>query len=429
MQLILVELNELNFKYVEKYFTGLKLNTLKKIKENLKDTVSESEYELLEPWIQWHSIHTGCSAKEHGIFRLGDGINSKKKQIFEQLEEFNLKIGSISAMNSVNRLKNPSYFIPDPWTETNSDKNYFNRMITNVLRDTVNNNASGKFKLKNYFYLILIFFKFVRIKKYKFFFKFLINSLFRKWRKALFLDLLIHEIHLNLLKKHNPDFSCVFFNAGAHIQHHYLLNSLANETSLKNPENVIKQQEDPFKEMLIIYDQILGDYIDNHKNVIIATGLTQKIINQPHYYYRLINHEKFLNKLKLNYFKVEPRMSRDFLIKFNNNKDRDIAYEILNKIKLNNKVFFGILDLRNNSIFVTLTYGDEIKKNDFIFFGEEKINAYSETVFVALKNGEHDGSGYLFATGEILEKFNRNDKIKITEIKNKIKSFFIKNSK
>ena len=44
-------------------------------------------------------------------------------------------------------------------------------------------------------------------------------------------------------------------------------------------------------------------------------------------------------------------MSRDFLIKFSNNNDRDAAYEILNKIRLNNK-FFGILSLRNKSIFV-----------------------------------------------------------------------------
>ena len=362
MQLILVELNELNFKYAEKYFDNLKLDTLKKINERIINTISESEHELLEPWIQWHSIHTGYMAKDHGIFRLGDVLNSKKKQIFEELEEENLKIGSISAMNTKNNLKNPSYFIPDPWTETHSDNNYFSRIITDVLKDTVNNNASGKFKFKNYFNLILIFLKFVRIKKYKLFLKILINSFFGKWRKALFLDLLIHEIHTYLLKKHNPNFSCVFFNAGAHIQHHYLLNSLANNTSLKNPENIISQKEDPFKEMLIIYDQILKDYIDNYKNIIIATGLTQKISIQPNYYYRLINHERFLNKINLNFLKVEPRMSRDFLIKFNNNKERDIAYEILNNIKLNKKVFFGILDLRNNSIFVTLTYNNEIKK-------------------------------------------------------------------
>ena len=52
MQSILVELNELNFKYVKKYFKNLKLDTLKKINEKLINTVSETEQELLEPWIQ-----------------------------------------------------------------------------------------------------------------------------------------------------------------------------------------------------------------------------------------------------------------------------------------------------------------------------------------------------------------------------------------
>ena len=34
-------------------------------------------------------------------------------------------------------------------------------------------------------------------------------------------------------------------------------------------------------------------------------------------------------------------MSRDFLIKFNNNEERDIAYETLNNIRLNNKIFLA----------------------------------------------------------------------------------------
>ena len=61
----------------------------------------------MEPWIQWHSIHTGNTAEDHGIFRLGDAVYSKKKQIFEELEQEKLKIGSISAMNTINNLKNP----------------------------------------------------------------------------------------------------------------------------------------------------------------------------------------------------------------------------------------------------------------------------------------------------------------------------------
>ena len=36
--------------------------------------------------------------------------------------------------------------------------------------------------------------------------------------------------------KKSPDFSSVFFNAGAHIQHHYYLNSRYVENLPKNPD-------------------------------------------------------------------------------------------------------------------------------------------------------------------------------------------------
>ena len=75
MQLILIELNELNFKYAKEYFEKLSINSIKEISEKLIVTKSEEKYELLEPWIQWHSIHTGFSAEDHGIFRLGDVIH------------------------------------------------------------------------------------------------------------------------------------------------------------------------------------------------------------------------------------------------------------------------------------------------------------------------------------------------------------------
>ena len=151
MQLILIELNELNFNYAKEYFDNLKLSTIKNINQKLIKTVSEKNYELLEPWIQWHSIHTGCTAEDHGIFRLGDVVKTKKVQIFEELEQNKLKVGSISAMNTINNLKNPSYFIPDPWTDTKSDNSFFSKIITSVLRDSVNNNSSGNLKKKKLF--------------------------------------------------------------------------------------------------------------------------------------------------------------------------------------------------------------------------------------------------------------------------------------
>ena len=426
MQLVLIELNEINFEYAKKYFDVLKIDTIKKISKELINTESENSDELLEPWIQWHSIHTGCSAKDHGVFRLGDTINSKKTQLFEELEADNLKVGSISAMNSINNLKDPSYFIPDPWTKTKSDDSFFSKIITSVLKDTVNNNASGKFSIKNYFYLIIIFLRFVRLKKYTNFLKLFFNSFFGKWRKALFLDLLLHEIHLNLLIAKKPNFSCVFFNAGAHIQHHYLLNSLANTTNIKNPEKIIDKNKDPFKEMLEVYDDILKDYFIHTENIIIATGLTQSIVKKPHYYYRLTDHKNFLKNLDLDFINVEPRMSRDFLIHFSDNNNRDKTYEKLRKIKINNEFIFGILDLRDKSIFVTLTYNKEIFKDDIINVNNKNFKIYDQVVFVAFKNGYHNGKGFLFADGKIKKNFDNSQKIKIFEIKKIIKSFFKK---
>ena len=424
MQLVLIELNEINFDYAEKYFDILKINTIKGIHKELIETESENSDELLEPWIQWHSIHTGCSAKDHGIFRLGDAINSKKMQIFEELENNHLKVGSISAMNSINNMKNPSYFIPDPWTNTKSDNSFFSKIITLVLKDAVNNNASGKFLIKNYIYLIIIFLRYVRLKRYFIFFKFLFNSFFGKWRKALFLDLLIHEIHLSLLKSKKPNFSAVFFNAGAHIQHHYLLNSLANKTNIKNPEKILNKNQDPFKEMLEVYDDILKDYLTHSENIIVATGLTQSIVKKPHYYYRLLDHETFLKNLDVDFSSVEPRMSRDFLIHFSNNNSRDKSYKKLKQINMNDQFFFGVMELREKSIFTTLTYNKEIFKNDFINIDDKEFKIFDHVVFVALKNGYHQGKGFLYLNGIIKKDFQNLEKISIFEIKNKIKNFF-----
>lgn len=424
MQLILVELNELNFDYVKKYFDKINIKTIEKISRDIKLTSSENSYHLLEPWIQWESIHTGCKATEHKIFRLGDSIMSNKKQIFKELDEKGFKVGSISAMNSVNNLKNSSYFIPDPWTDTESDKSFFSQLITKILRETVNNNASGKFSKLNYLFLVIVFFKFVRFKKYLSFIKIFYNSFFDKWLKALFLDKLIHEIHLSLFTQKNPNFTCVFFNGAAHIQHHYLLNSLANNGGFKNPVSVLKKTKDPFKEALKIYNDIMEDYLALDKNIIIATGLTQKINEKIDYYYRLTNHKNFLQEFKIDFQDVQPRMSRDFLILFSDNSKRDAAYNKLNNVELNNKKLFGVLDKRSNSLFVTLTYNDEIKKNDQVIIEKNKKNIFNEVTFVALKNGYHHGKGYLYLKGSIEEYFKNEKEIKIFDIKNKIINFF-----
>ncbi len=421
-KLIFIELNEINFDLVKKYCKKKYPSFHFILGNNLIKTTSEKEYELLEPWIQWPSVHTGLSANEHKIFRLGDTESLQDNdQIFEEVEKHGFTVGCISPMNTSNKLKNPKYFIPDPWTSTTSDNSFWSKIISKTISKNVNNNANGMLKFDTLFNLVLIFFKFAQIKNYYLYFKLIMLSLTRKWSRALVLDLIIHDIHLNFFKEFTPNFSTVFFNAGAHIQHHHLWSSVfVGEENKKN-----NQDQDIFEKMLEVYEVILSDYLKLEKvDFIIATGLSQKPYNKKEYYYRLKNHDSFLKKLKLNFKEVIPRMSRDFLIKFNSDIDAKNAEKVLKSLKIknsNHELF--LIDNREKSLFVTLIYPYEIVKKDLLILENKKISFYNEVSLVAVKNADHCETGYAhYSEGALPHTISENDHVK--EINYSLKSYF-----
>jgi len=84
-RLILLELNEINFDIVQKYTDSheTRFPSLKKLLAGPHIRTScEKQYEELEPWIQWASVHTGKEFKEHGIFRLGDIVTKSEFKIY-----------------------------------------------------------------------------------------------------------------------------------------------------------------------------------------------------------------------------------------------------------------------------------------------------------------------------------------------------------
>ena len=184
-------------------------------------------------------------------------------------------------------------------------------------------------------------------------------------------------------------------NAGAHIQHHYFLNSAASQSDLKNPAEYIDENSDPLLEVLTVYDGIIGEVIDNRNDYMIATGLSQVPYDREKYYYRLRDHKLFLQFFGVPFSKVLPRMTRDFEIYFENTEDLEKAENMLSNMKLNAVKLFGEIEIRSHSIFVTLTYPDKILSNDKIWLKEKFLNASEATVFVAIKNGMHCSKGYV----------------------------------
>ena len=427
---ILVGLNELNFDYIQFYIDQGLLPNFKKIFEIQKpiETVSENEYRLLEPWVQWVTVHTGQSFDKHKVFRLGDIVNNPQlSQIFEELESEGLSVGAVSPFNAENRLKKPAFFVPDPWTKTNPSGNWIVKALYQAVHQSVNDNAKSKLYLKSMISLGLGLLLYVPISRWFHYIK-TVLKIKNPGAKAVVLDSLLSDVHLNLWKKHKPDFSNLFLNSGAHIQHHYLFNSKAYQGDLKNPDWYCKEGFDPLIQILSEYDYQIGKLLKlNNVKLIIATGLHQ----QPHkhltFYWRLKEHVKFAEIIGVkNFSEILPRMSRDFLVKFNGEADALNAEVLLNSIyasKDNIKLFE--VDNRGTSLFVELIYSNDIEDNDSIYSKEsnlklEKFKSYID--FVAIKNGEHNGIGYLTSNFDL--EINKNS-IDLKDLKNLIKKYIL----
>jgi len=400
---ILLGLNELNFDYIRFYINQGLLPNFKKIFETQPpiETVSENDYKLLEPWVQWVTIHTGKTFEEHKVFRLGDIVNNRElSQLFEELETEGLSVGAVSPFNAENRLNNPVFFVPDPWTKTEPSSNSIVKALYQAIHQLVNDNAKSKLNFKSMISLGLGLLLYVPLLRWSHYLK-TIFKVKKPGAKAIILDSLLADVHLTLWKKHKPDFSNLFLNAGAHIQHHYLFNSDAYNGEIKNPDWYCPQGFDPLIQILSEYDKQIGKLLRlKNVKIIIATGLHQ----QPHehltFYWRLKEHVKFAEIIGIeNFSEILPRMSRDFLVKFNNEKDSINAENLLNSFyasKEDIKIFE--IDNRGLSLFVELVYPNDISENDSIYSKESKFKLKSfksYLAFVAIKNGEHNGIGYL----------------------------------
>jgi hypothetical protein len=426
--LILLELNEVNFDAVSFYIErGHCLPSFKKlIEQGIVHTEAEPEYEHLEPWIQWPSVHTGKKYDEHSVFRLGDFVNSSSEQFFEQVEKSGFSVGAVSPMNASNKLHDPVYFIPDPWTQTPSDNSFLSNSITEAIVQAVNDNSKSKLTFKTISNLGLAFVALVNPFRYIPMAIYALKSFDKPWRKALFFDMLLYEIHKTLFKRKKPNFSTLFLNAGAHIQHHYFFNSpFVDSPELQNPIWYLSKDEDPFLEMVRVYDRMLLDLLSlPNTELIIATGLSQKPYEKLKFYYRLKDHRAFLEFLGIDFKDVIPRMTRDFLVSFDSVEQASLAEKQLSEILVGNEVkLFEEIDNRGRDIFVVLTYPSEITKDTMISVLGKQQSLLDLVTFVAIKNGEHQSKGFAYFSGGI-SKYAPSEGSHVSKIHDTVLDFF-----
>lgn len=403
--LLFLELNEVNFDFVRHYAQLGELPTFARLIDahGIDETDSEREYDHLEPWIQWVTAHTGLDYADHGVFRLGDIVAHDIDQIWERLERAGLRVGAVSPMNAKLRVSNPAFFVPDPWTDTGVAADGIDRRMFAVVRRAVNDNAKGGgLSAGGLADLALGGLRNARVANYPAYGALLAGARRKSWNKAIFLDQLLADMFVRLVRREKPDFATLFLNAAAHIQHHYMFSSGAYQGKNRNPDWYVDAGADPLLDVYRRYDAICGQVLAvfPEARLMIATGLHQVPYEKDAFYWRIADHAAFLREIGLEDVRVEPRMSRDFLVTCTDDAAADAAQRRLEQVTAEDGTRLFDIDNRGRDLFVTLTFPRDVPADAGFMVGNRHIDGLRDRLaFVAIKNGEHDGTGYFLDTG------------------------------
>lgn len=414
-RIVQIEMNEISNAVIDSLIAKGKLPNFARLQREwtFLKTTSETEYDKLEPWIQWVTVHTGKTYDEHRIFHLSDVHQLEHKQIWETLSEQNIESGIISSLNALRRNTEGGIFFSDPWAIQNETYPASLRPLWEIISRRVQGHATSKLTFADMYSGLRSCLRFrLPLKLYaKIGYQVLSQKLNpkNKWRLAIVFDWFLLHIFKNILATTKFGFYTVLLNATAHYQHHYwrAFDGKDFDPSIKYPD--INEGDDPMGYGYIEHDKILGEILaitdkDPDTLVILLSALSQVPYTAQEAqggmnYYRLNNHKAFAKLIGLDEsFEVFPMMSRDWQIKYPNENARAKAINILRHLTINGEELFKINEDTEGFIFLETKYTKGIKSTDTIIDKLGNVVVPFNDVFtnIAIKSGHHTGIGNLW---------------------------------
>lgn len=416
-RVIQLELNEISYPVIAKMMAKNELPNFQMINRrwHFHETTSETDYDKIEPWIQWVTAHTGKEFSEHEIYRLGDAHQLKHPQIWETLSDHGIESGIIGSMNTIRGNTNGGMFFPDPWAVKNDTYPENIRPIWDLISSRVKGHATSDVSivdmLKGLQACISLRIPpriYMTIAKQMFLQK--RNKLF-KWRLAAIFDLFQAEIFKSILKSTNYGYYTLFLNSVAHYQHHYWRNFDRSPFDPNINYTDIGADHDPIRFGYKIMDQIIGDIFrmadgDKDTLVLVGSGLSQ----EPYVakeamggmnYYRLNDHNAFAKKIGLDRgYEVFPLMSRDWQIKYKGEQRRKEALINLSGLTIKGEPLFETKENVKGFIFIETKFYKGQTKGEYIMDHNGKAVCLFDEVFsnTAIKSGHHRGEGNLWVS-------------------------------
>jgi hypothetical protein len=400
-RMTLLALNEFNLELLkdltERY--GLKnLSRLLSLKHTKTISPDTLESDWLEPWSQWVTVHTGVRTGTHKVQHLGDVPALTYPQIWETLSDRGFSSGIWGAMNaSRGKAERCLFFLPDPWTFSESafpsELNGLIEWPRFVAKNRVR--PIQWTAMRSIFAFLGLFIRYpsVLLDALKLLPRVIAPIL--RFREAFVIfgvfELLSVRFFLKMKQKYRPDFSMLFINTIAHLQHYYWDRERLSEN-------------DRYRVGFQLVDEMVGLVLEAgqaDESILAMNAFSQVNTNddEPYATYRPKDHRSFLSRVGISPARVEELMTADAHLFFKTDEAAAIAHDALAAAEVGGIRFFHVE--RDANVPLKLFYrpkSNRLLSDDAMM----AVNGYSvrvadHFVMLGVRTGKHDPHGDLLA--------------------------------
>ncbi|GEM_PF-5840315 len=420
--LTLIELNEFNFEILEhgakKYGSSNILSLLKgSHSETQCPEVDSTGESLLEPWIQWVSVHNGVEATEHSVRQFCEDEWQPNQQLWCQVKSLGINSSVWNGFNT--QPGKAKVYLPIAWSHPQSpipsSLNPYFQLLQYSATTYTNMNI---LKLIGLFVKLQWFLMTLSGLRWKFtidLFHLMIGLVRtpKMFVAAGYLELVGARIWKRYSKSHSCKLNIICIHLMAHLQHNYLA-------------DLSKVESDPiWKEGFFWLDRIIGVILDSDSEssaTVLLNGMSQvhhKSAGTNNYVYKLLDPRAFLADLGIFPLEIYPHMTAEQTLVFDSKKEQQKAIEILTSAKLNTEAAFVIKEYKGNRLFFRLASHAKIDPNENISFGARQLPFKKYYYNFGVETGSHTPKGVAIARGIDLPEH-----MQLSEMKNHIVNYF-----
>jgi len=401
-RLTLIELNEFSVDLLSRGAKELGLGHISRLlsmSSAVTTTDDMVEHRGLDPWVQWVSVHTGVPSSVHGIIHLGDTPSAlSARQLWEDLSDAGISSGVWGAMNATREgAERCQFFLPDPWTF--SEMAYPNELNGLLALPRYYSKNYLDVSKKAFFKCTLQLAKFLLgsgamiglFKQISLVFSGVLRNGINNALLFSLFDLFSAVLFVKYKKRYHPQFSIIFLNSIAHLQHHRWEKDQLSKDAVFG---------------LRVIDRVLGMLfasLGDDEAVVVMNALTQRNIvgEKPRICYRQISPERFLSAIRIRFCSVEQLMTNDAHVFFESESDREHAVRELEAATICGKPLFQVErnELDPLKLFYQVDFWDELEGDVRVQVNGVGVNYLDHFEAIVARTGAHVRDGNVYYAG------------------------------